>query len=84
MVAIIRPRMVANMPLAGDLPVSDDTAVIANSIRQKYSAGPNFNAIDASGKANSVSATTPMVPAINEPMADTASAAPARPFCAIA
>ena len=41
-------------------------------------------AIDASGNANSVSATTPMVPAMNEPIAETASAAPARPFCAMA
>ena len=75
--------MVESIPFAGDEPVSEDTAVIAKSISVKYSAGPNFNAIDVSGSANSVSATTPIVPAMNDPMADTASAAPARPFFAI-
>ena len=70
-------------PFAGDWPVSVDTAVIANSISVKYSAGPNFSAIEASGTANRVRPTTPMVPAMNEPIADTASAAPARPLRAI-
>ena len=46
----------------------------------KYSAGPNLSAIEASGMANNVNATTPIVPAMNDPIADTASAAPARPF----
>ena len=83
MVAIIKPRMVDNNPLAADLPVSVDTAVIANNISVKYSAGPNFNAMDDSGTANMVSPTTPNVPAIKEPMAATANAAPALPFFAI-
>jgi len=83
MVAIIRPRIVAMRPLAGDLPVSVDTAVIANSISVKYSAGPNLRAIEVSGSANSVRPMTPMVPAMNEPIADTARAAPALPFLAI-
>ena len=83
MVAIIRPRIVDSRPLAGDFPESDATAVRANSIRVKYSAGPNFKAVEESGTANSVRATTPRVPAMKEPMADIASAAPARPLRAI-
>ena len=83
MVAIIRPSTVEMIPFAADLPVSDDTAASANSIRQKYSAGPNFSAIAASGTASSVSATIPNVPARKDAIADTASAAPARPFFAI-
>jgi hypothetical protein len=83
MVAIIRPTIVESMPFAGEAPVSEATAVIANSISVKYSAGPNFSAIDVSGTAKSVSPTTPRVPAMKEPIAATASAAPARPFFAI-
>ena len=83
MVAIIKPKMVDSRPLAGDLPESEATAVRANSIRVKYSAGPNFKAVEASGTANSVSATTPSVPAMKEPMAEIARAAPARPLRAI-
>ena len=74
---------VASRPFAGDEPVSDDTAVIASSIRQKYSAGPNFSANSVSGSENSVMPTTPIVPAMNEPIAAIASAAPALPFLAI-
>ncbi len=82
-VAIISPRIVENIPLAADLPESEATAVIAKSISVKYSAGPNLRAIEERGRANSVRATMPMVPAMNEPMADTARAAPARPLSAI-
>ena len=49
-----------------------------------YSGGPNRSANDASGGAISVSASTPNVPAIHEPTAAMHSAAPARPFCAMA
>ena len=83
MVAIIKPRIVASKPFAADFPVSVDTAVIANNISVKYSAGPNLSAIEDNGTANTVSPITPSVPAMNEPIADTASAAPARPFFAI-
>ena len=73
----------ASSPFAGDDPVKDDTDVIASSIRQKYSAGPNFRANEVSGSENSVMPTTPIVPAMKEPIAAMASAAPARPFLAI-
>ena len=68
-VAIISPKIVESMPFAGEAPVSDDTAVMAKTISVKYSAGPNLSAIDVSGSANSVSATTPIEPAMNEPIA---------------
>ncbi len=49
-----------------------------------YSGGPNPNAKAASGGATSVSTMTPKVPAMNEPTAAMHSAAPARPFFAMA
>ncbi len=52
----------------------------ANSIRAKYSVGPNFSARLASGAATKVSAVTPSVPAMKELTAAIASAAPARPW----
>jgi hypothetical protein len=47
---------------------------MASSIRQKYSAGPNFSANSVSGSENSVMPMTPIVPAMNEPIAAIASA----------
>jgi hypothetical protein len=49
-----------------------------------YSGGPNRSAMVASGGATKVSMITPNVPATNEPTAAMQSAAPARPFLAIA
>ena len=49
-----------------------------------YSGGPNFKAMVASGGATTVSAITPNVPATQEPIAAMQSAAPARPFLAMA
>ena len=49
-----------------------------------YSGGPNRSAKVASGGATSVSTITPKVPAMNEPTAAMQSAAPARPFLAMA
>ena len=49
-----------------------------------YSGGPNLTAIEASGGAIIVSMTMPKVPAMNEPTAAMQSAAPARPFLAMA
>ena len=49
-----------------------------------YSGGPKRMAMVASGGATTVSTSTPKVPAIHEPTAAMQSAAPARPFCAMA
>ncbi len=49
-----------------------------------YSGGPNRSAMVASGGATMVSMITPKVPAIQEPTAAMQSAAPARPFLAMA
>ena len=49
-----------------------------------YSGGPKRNANAASGGATSVSTMTPKVPAMNDPTAAMQSAAPARPFRAMA
>ena len=52
-------------------------------IRAKYSGGPNFKAISASGGAISINPTTPIVPAMKEAKAEIPSAGPALPFRAI-
>ena len=49
-----------------------------------YSGGPNLRARRASGGATNVNATTLRVPAMNDATAAIASAAPARPRCAMA
>jgi hypothetical protein len=49
-----------------------------------YSGGPKRSANAASGGAITVSTMTPNVPAMNEPTAAMHSAAPARPFLAMA
>ncbi len=49
-----------------------------------YSGGPKRSAKLASGGATTVSTKTPKVPAMNEPTAAMQSAAPARPFLAMA
>ena len=54
-----------------------------NTISEKYSAGPNFSATSASGGANIAKATVPTQPAKKEPIAEVASAGPARPWRAI-
>ncbi len=50
----------------------------------KYSGGPKRRAKPARGGASSMSATTLTVPAMKEPTAAMASAAPARPLRAMA
>ena len=55
-----------------------------NTIREKYSAGPNLKASSANGGANAAINNVATLPAKNEPKAAIASAAPARPFLAMA
>ena len=57
--------------------------VKASTMTAKYSDGPNFNAMSTISGASSVSAITASVPATNEPIAEVASAGPARPRFAI-
>ena len=73
------PRQIANAPLARDSPDSPPSAVSANSINAQYSAGPKPSATSTRAGARSISITVANVPAMNEPMAAVASAAPARP-----
>ena len=55
----------------------------ANTISAKYSVGPNFSATSTTSGASSVSRIVAIVPATNEPIAEVASAGPARPRLAI-
>ena len=58
-------------------------AISPNSISAKYSGERNFTANAASTGANAAMRMVPTQPAKREPTAAMASAAPARPFCAI-
>ncbi len=65
-------------------PDASTTAPIRPStMSEKYSAGPNLKATSASGGAKAAISMVATVPAKNEPMAASASAAPARPLRAI-
>ena len=57
--------------------------VKASTISMKYSGGPSRTANSATRGANRVTTTVASVPATNEPMAEVASAAPARPLLAM-
>ena len=54
-----------------------------STIKPKFSGGPKRIATAAMSGAKKVITTTPIVPAMNEPMAAIPSAAPARPWRAI-
>ena len=54
-----------------------------STISEKYSAGPNLSATSASGGAATAMSSVAKHPAKNEPMAEVASATPARPCRAI-
>ena len=78
-----RPTKSAVKPRTVLWPSTALTVVNANSINMKYSGGPSFTAWSATNGANSVTITVAIVPATNEPIAEVAKAAPARPFLAI-
>ena len=65
---------------AREPPVRLASSTTPSSANAKYSAGPKASAARATSGAASWSATTLKVPATNEAMAATASAAPARPL----
>ena len=73
---LVRPREV-------ELPMTAETVVKAKTISAKYSAGPNLSATSTMIGARSVTRIVAIVPATKEPMAQVASAGPARPFFAI-
>ena len=58
------PRIIAIMPFTSESPERLATADNPNTIRAKYSGGPKFKAQFAISGANSISPTTPSVPAI--------------------
>jgi hypothetical protein len=70
-------------PRAVELPMTAETVVKANTIKAKYSAGPNFSATSITSGASKVTKSVAMVPATKEPMAEVARAGPARPFLAM-
>src|SRR5881628_27015 len=78
-----KPKNKLARPRKGDAPSTADTVVKANTITAKYSAGPNCNATSTTSGATKVSAKVASVPATNEPIAEVASAGPARPAFAI-
>ena len=78
-----RPRKIIAIALISEPYASTTAATRPSTISEKYSAGPNLNASSVSGGAKAAMMTVPTQPAKNEPIAATASAAPARPWRAI-
>lgn len=66
------PKAWSNDPLASTM-----DATRPRTMTEKYSAPPKLKAISARGGANSAMMMVAIVPAMNEPMAETASASPA-------
>ncbi len=64
-------------------PVRRTSSIRPNTPMAKNSAGPNLRATFARKGDASMSPTMLMVPAMNEPTAETVRAAPARPFWAM-
>ena len=80
---INRPRMIIPTALISE-PWARTTAPISPStISEKYSAGPNCIAKSDSGGAKPATIIVATVPPKNEPSAEIARAAPARPLRAI-
>ena len=77
------PRNRLARPLRVELPSTAATVTNAKIISAKYSAGPKAIAISTTIGASSVSRMVAMVPATNDPIAEVASAGPARPRLAI-
>ena len=78
-----RPRITIATALITEPCASTTAATRPRTISEKYSDGPNFSAISASGGANIATISVATQPAKNEPMAAVASATPARPCRAI-
>ena len=78
-----KPMNSAVKPRKGDPPSTAETVTKASTIKEKNSAGPNWSATSTTSGDTNVSATVANVPATNEPMAEVASAGPARPRFAI-
>ncbi len=78
-----RPSTIIAIALTSEPLASTTAAISPSTISEKYSAGPNFSATSASGGANAATTSVAKVPAMNEPIAATASAVPARPWRAI-
>ena len=67
------------MPFAADGPPRPASAASASTIRAQYSAGPKVSATSTSAGAAVISIAVANVPAMNDPIAAVASAAPALP-----
>jgi len=67
----------------GLLPLKLPKRKMPKTVIAKHSIGPNNNATLDRATAKNISPTRPKVPAIQDPMAEAANAAPALPFLAI-
>ncbi|MFT3960359.1 MAG: hypothetical protein QM701_02765 [Propionivibrio sp.] len=78
-----RPRTTMASALASEPEARTTAPTRPRNISAQYSGAPNSKASAVSGGAKAATTSVPKVPAKNEPRADTASAAPARPLRAI-
>jgi hypothetical protein len=74
------PKEIIIAPLSGLSPLRVKRATKANSMIARYSGGPKERAALDKGGAKNCKTKMPKVPATKDPMAETARAAPARPF----
>jgi len=77
------PNTTMAIALISEPRASTVAAIRPNTMSEKYSDGPNFNATSASGGAATAMSRVATHPAKNEPIAAMASAGPARPCRAI-
>jgi len=82
-VPMISPTTAIIRDLTIEPPVTLLRTTNPQTIREKYSAGPNARAASARGGARKTIPKIARVPAMKEPMAHMARAAPALPFWAI-
>ena len=80
---MMRPTTAIIRDLISDPPVTLLRTMNPQTISEKYSGGPKASAAWARGGARKTMPKIPRVPAMNEPMAQMASAGPALPFRAI-
>jgi hypothetical protein len=83
MVPMMSPTMAIMSDLISELPVTLLRTTKPKTISEKNSGGPNASAASARGGAKNASPRMAKLPATKDPMAQMASAGPARPFLAI-
>jgi hypothetical protein len=78
-----KPSATNSTPFSGEPEIMNSVQTKPSTINPKFSGGPKRIATTAMSGAKKVITTTPIVPAMNDPVAAMPRAAPARPWRAI-